>query len=532
MERTAVRDWVWLLACGLISSVWCVTAARELSATYDEPGYLRLGLERWRSGDFTGLKRAGVMPLPVDVCTLPLFVAERWTGKPIDASAEIETWLPWARSANLVFWWLLLLYAWRIARSLAGPWAGRLAVAVLAVEPNCLALAFHYRDGRSAGWWRRVAVPAVWFAAAVLAKASAVAFAPLCLLTIECAFVLRHRRPGVQQFARSLRHLAAIGIAGFLLASFYCGNCDGPARQNLVAAAQRIPFDTGKATALFLARHVPLYIHAWDAVVFQMRHNMNGHFGVFLFGQWHPDRALWYYFPAALSIKLPLPLLLLPVVLIVLRPRALANRALAAAGVLLLFSLTCRVQIGIRYMLPLVALGVAGLSAAVVQTWESLPNGWARRGLALGAVAAVGGMAIAAGGAWPNGLCYANRLWGGPGRSYLLLSDSNSDWGQGLKELAAWRDRRHLGLFDVAYFGTDPRIHRLGFRPAFLPGLSPGAAGGPRYIAVSTTALYGHPHCETPAATQLRAMTPIGRTSTFLIFDLAPAGAVTVAAPR
>jgi len=57
-------------------------------------------------------------------------------------------------------------------------------------------------------------------------------------------------------------------------------------------------------------------------------------------------------------------------------------------------------------------------------------------------------------------------------------------------------------------------------------------AGGPRYLAVSTTALYGHPHCETPAATYLRGLTPIGRTSTYLIFDLAPTGAVTAAAPR
>jgi hypothetical protein len=377
-----------------------------------------------------------------------------------------------------------------------------------------------------------VAAPAAWFAAAVLAKASAVVFAPLCLLTIECAFVLRHRRLCRKQATQSLRHLAAIGIAGFLLASFYCGNCDGPARQNLITAAEHVPFPAGKAAALAVARHVPLYIHAWDAIIFQVRHNMNGHFGVFLFGHWHPDRALWYYFPAALAIKLPLPLLLLPAALAVIRPRALANWALAAAGVLLLFSLTCRVQIGIRYMLPLVALGIAGLSAAVVQTWLSLPAVWPRRGLTMAAIATVGGMAIAAGSAWPDGLCYANRLWGGAERSYLLLSDSNSDWGQGLKELAAWRDCRGLNSLDVVYFGTDPRIHRLGFRPAFLPNLHPEAAGGQRYLAVSTTALYGHPHSETPAAMHLRGLTPIGRTSTFLIFELAPTTAVTTAAPR
>src|SRR5262249_28339653 len=163
------------------------------------------------------------------------------------------------------------------------------------------------------GWWSRIAIPSFWVATAVLAKASAVAFAPLCLVTIECALLFRDRnRLTVPRIAQSLRHLAVIGALGFVLASLYCGNCDGPARQHLISAIDRLPFETGKAAALAVARHIPLYIHAWDAIVFQMRHNANGHFGVFLFGQWHPDRAVWYYFPAALFIKLPLPLLLLP----------------------------------------------------------------------------------------------------------------------------------------------------------------------------------------------------------------------------
>src|SRR5579859_8178667 len=48
MERTSLRlltrDRLWLLVCGMLSSLWCVTAAQQLSATFDEPGYLRMGL--------------------------------------------------------------------------------------------------------------------------------------------------------------------------------------------------------------------------------------------------------------------------------------------------------------------------------------------------------------------------------------------------------------------------------------------------------------------------------------------------------
>src|SRR5258708_35920986 len=102
-DRTASRDLIWLLACGLISSLWCVTAAHHLSATFDEPGYLRMGLDHWRTGDGAPMKWAGTMPLPLDICTLPLYAAECWSGNTIDANSEIERWLPWARAANLVF---------------------------------------------------------------------------------------------------------------------------------------------------------------------------------------------------------------------------------------------------------------------------------------------------------------------------------------------------------------------------------------------------------------------------------------------
>src|SRR5262249_44722932 len=39
----------WLLACMALSSAWCVTASRELSAFWDEPFYMLLGLTRWQT---------------------------------------------------------------------------------------------------------------------------------------------------------------------------------------------------------------------------------------------------------------------------------------------------------------------------------------------------------------------------------------------------------------------------------------------------------------------------------------------------
>src|ERR1700756_2123398 len=186
-----LMDWLWLLAWGIAPPVWCCTTARQLGASFNEPVYVNRGLDVWRSGSHAGLMQLGTMPLPVDVQTLPLYLWERWQGTQFDAAADLDRLLPWSRAATLLFWWLLLLHAWLAGRSLAGPWGGRLAVALLACEPSLLghaalaptdialtacvlALVYHFRVNREGGWWRRVAWPACWFAAAVLAKASGV----------------------------------------------------------------------------------------------------------------------------------------------------------------------------------------------------------------------------------------------------------------------------------------------------------------------------------------------------------------------
>jgi len=116
-------DVLWLLTCGVLSSIWCVATAAEVGATFDEPLYIARGLECWRTGSHSGLMQLGTMPLPVDLDTLPLYLYERWHGIRLDPSSELGRVLPWARAGTLVFWWLLLWYGRLAGRSLAGPWA-------------------------------------------------------------------------------------------------------------------------------------------------------------------------------------------------------------------------------------------------------------------------------------------------------------------------------------------------------------------------------------------------------------------------
>jgi hypothetical protein len=540
-------DLAWFLVCAVASSVWCVTAASQLSATFDEPIYLQRGLEHWRTGSYSGLLRLGTMPLPVDIVTLPLYLAEYWRGVPFDLDNDFTRLLPWARAGTLVFWWLLLVYGWLAGRELAGPWGGRWAVAVLACEPSLLAhaglattdlaltacvlaLVYHFRTGRDAGWFPRVGLPMFWLAAAVLAKASGIVFGPLCILAVEAERVIRMRAtPPVlrtpysvlrTQYVKFHRDLTWIVGGGLLLVFLYCGS-DWKPEPSFVDWAQRQPHGRW----VWLAEHLCIFSNAGEGIVRQVKHNLHGH-GTYLLGRSHP-RALWYYFPVVLTIKLSLPVLLAPVLLALARPRALFNWACVAAGALLVFSLTCRVQIGIRMLLPLVALAIVGLTAAAVQAAQSLAPGWRRNWLTASGAGCLAWTVAAAVGVWPHGLSYINPLWGGSDHGYTLVSEANYDWGQGLKDLARWQTGAGLSELDIWYFGSDPAYLKPPLRHVPLHILPIQAPDDVRpyvrghYLAVSTTLLYGTTMTDAHqrAMAYLRGRRPVARTRTFLIYD-------------
>jgi hypothetical protein len=501
-KRARLWNLLWFLAWTLASTLWCVTAAIEAGPTYDEPVYLELGLRYWRTGNHRDLVAgAGTMPLAMDVFTLPIYLWERCNGVPFDVRTDLERILPVARGAMLLFWWLLLAYGWLAGKALGGAWGGRLAVALLASEPvllghaslatadvalsACLlALAYHYHVGRGRHWGWRIALPAFWFGMAFLAKASGLGFGILCIAVVE--FEHLRRKQGGPMLAGSLRNLSLVVAGGLILAAFWCGD------------------------------------HAYHAVQFQLEHNRVGHGNVFLLGETGAG-SLWYY-PVALSVKLTLTLLILPVAVVFLRPRGLLNWAWLAALVMLAMALACKVQLGIRLVLPLVVFAVVGLAAALIRAWQT-ERGCGRRRLLAGLGAAgVLWSAWSAAAIWPHGLCYTNELWGGTAEGYRVLSDSNYDWGQGLPELARWQQQSGLASMDVWYYGTDPALFRLPLRELSWNALA--AKGGERlraclrgrFFAASTTMLYGA-SSDDPAARFLRSCAPVARTTTFLIFD-------------
>src|SRR5262249_24346885 len=152
------------------------------------------GMHFWRTGSFKPLLDKGTMPLPAFVTTVPVRAWEKIRGYPMEFTPKQVTFaLHLPRPATLHFWWLLLVYAFLAASRIGGAWAGRLAVAFTASEPNLLAhaslattdiaicacllvFAVHFHAGREGNWWWRVGLPALLYAVALLAKASALVF--------------------------------------------------------------------------------------------------------------------------------------------------------------------------------------------------------------------------------------------------------------------------------------------------------------------------------------------------------------------
>jgi hypothetical protein len=195
--------------------------------------------------------------------------------------------------------------------------------------------------------------------------------------------------------------------------------------------------------------------------------------------------------------------------------------------VLLLFSLGCRVQLGIRLQLPLVLFWYGLLAYWVPNTNAMRPaRSWL---LALTFMMQVYSLAVC----YPHGLVYVNRFWGGPDRyaAGLNFVDSNQDWGQDLPELKRWHEQHgQAARLCLWYYGTDPLMLLPPFDVMLWhqeadadPQRFVNQAGG-RQLAVSRSMLAACPD-RRPATLafveQLKATPPHAVVGCFNIYTLA-----------
>jgi Dolichyl-phosphate-mannose-protein mannosyltransferase len=242
----------------------------------------------------------------------------------------------------------------------------------------------------------------------------------------------------------------------------------------------------------------------------------------------------WWFWPLSLVVKWPAASLLLLVAGTLAAvatwrrlPRdtwvRLAAGVALPAVLLTAFTLAMPRDIGLRYLLPVMALW-AVLAGALLPALAALP-----RRLRDPARASAAGLlilaALATAASFPRSLAWTT--W--PFRpAYTAVTDSNIDWGQGLYALSAWSVSHHPWIM---YFG--PR----GITPAAVPGARslpgparPGAApaGVSGWVAVSVTALNSSNRAE---LAWLRGWCPVGvLDDSILLYHFRQPPAVSVAA--
>lgn len=329
-------------------------------------------------------------------------------------------------------------------------------------------------SGTLAAWglWRYLEAPSarrLALTAAALGLAAAVKFNALVFLPLFPLIIWARRGP-----AAALRAGLVFAAAAFLMvwASYFFETkpllADGVPRieekQGLIAriVETAAPGQEGlKASALEAAMKQPIPIPTYLLGIVGILRLHRSPYLHFAFGEW-TTRVHWYYYSFVFLIKMTLPFLALLVLRAALLKRTPASSRNAdlviGAPVLAYFVFLCSETSGhgIRYAFPVLPLLFVWIGGAAPWLTGSAP-----RRLLLAGLAAV--QLYSCLGAFPDPLSYFNALIGGPKNAHHYVRDSDLDWGQGLKPLARYLEKRGIRSIGLIYFGTaDPSFYGIG----------------------------------------------------------------------
>lgn len=524
-----------LAAAGLLALFAGLVAAGlpHHSPTVDEFAHLPAGYYYWKTGDFSLYSRNP--PLVKMIAAAPWLVLKPVWGYAAEDYAD-RGWRAWRYAAGLmnvnagqyprlVFWGrvpivvlavLLGLGVWRWSRRLYGPAGGVLSLVGFCFWPDLLAHAGLATVDMGSSLFIFAAVffglrfldrpnlPRALAAGTLLGLSLLAKFTALLLVPLVLGLPILARtwprpdpHPGPNSFPwlRVGRNWVALGLAAWLvLLAGYGFECDPYAFSRM----PRVSHVLQSAQKLFPSLLLPLpydYLDGLDLQILDSEVTI-GEFPNYLCGQWYRGQK-WYYFPVALAVKTPLPILLgFFLALLLPRRSGEADRApkrfrpdeiaLLTIMVWLYFGITGRnhLQIGVRYLLPLFPFGLVLMGRLATLHWPPGWNRWYRAILAgLGLWLLVGTLRI-----YPHFLAYFNELAGGPDRGYKVLINSNLDWGQDLPGLADYMRDHGIVKVHLAYFGhADPAIYGIQYDLFQGPGR-------PGLTAISANYLMGFPY--------------------------------------
>jgi len=509
------------LLCFLMLFAQLVAAIPHLSITYDEPIYIGIGYADLTVGDFYWHGVIGHGPLISLLSTWPLLL------KP--DSVDVTQMADWGGNSSLGFGrdvlkalgplertlfvtrlpitWLTVILAavvFRWARQVWGQTTGLLALATFAFEPSLIAhgqlnttdmgvTAFGFIGTYLLSRYLRKPTPATLvgaglaLGATIASKASGLFLVGAYGLVVIVTWLASNRRSG----ERTIRSLLTWGarLAGMLsLALLTLWACYG--------------FESGPLVPGGIPLPAPSH---WRGMSYQQANLTEGQ-NTFIAGTLYPG-GHWSYFPLALILKTPLPMVvgLLLSISVALRrrlgPRWHTFPLLIPPIAYLAISMLTGLNIGHRHLLPTLPFIIIWVAQSLSSTL--LPaladSAWRKAVTAgLGAWYVIGTLSI-----FPNYLAYFNELAGGPEGGYRYLADSSIDWGQGFYELADYLVERQSNesnslppVLLAAFSSVDPAWYGIDFTP--LPpteqapvGLSSRFHPDPGVYVISVVPLQG-----------------------------------------
>jgi len=153
-----------------------------------------------------------------------------------------------------------------------------------------------------------------------------------------------------------------------------------------------------------------------------------------------------------------------------------------------LTSITSNLNIGVRHLLPVFPFTVL-LVSRTITLWLKPPYLKAKKAFLCLLLLWQAFNVISI---YPHFLAYFNEIVGGPDQGYIYLVDSNLDWGQDLKRLSQWVDKKGIdkiyvdysGGYDTRYYSAEKYYLKEKHAPWW--GIrSPGELPKGSYLAVS-----------------------------------------------
>ncbi len=519
-----------LLLIAMAAEMW--TSVHRESLTWDEDDHLFAGYMSLRLHDF-GLnpehpplvKMVAALPL------LPLHLKEApVTGLPFKTQAyfggrdmlsgngprySITDLTFRARVAASMFALALALLAFFAARDMFSTGAGLIAMTLVVFDPNILAHGARVTTDTGVScmclltvwttyrWARRPTLGRLLLAGlsvglALITKHSGLVVA-LGLVPLLLAEWIRHaiaersqKSGGVAERNDPLLRNEALRFVGGLvvitaIAVFTMWACYGfryamrPAPLTLTPtlAEYVVGLKPVEAKGILLFAHYHLLPESWLYGLTDVRKVANV-MPTYFFGKVYA-RGIWYYFPTLLFIKLTLGSIVLVFISLFAAARGWMRRPrevlfLLVPVVFFLYNaMAAGLNIGMRHILPIVPLLFVFLAGACVAL-SRRSRGWTIA-LTLLVLAHVATSLRA----YPVYMAYSNEAWGGPANTWRYLSDSNSDWAQGLIAAEKYARSHNINTPHDCYFAYFAypfvRPEDYGIRCTELPTIDTASVG-------------------------------------------------------